>query len=193
MDLITRIKTSLAAHTRLELSAGPVPAAVLVPLFLKNSAYHILFTKRTQNLTHHRGQVSFPGGVQQPEDRDSLQTALRETWEEVGISPAEVEILGVLDDFLSIQNFLVTPFVGMVAGGYRLRVNPAEIERIIEIPLNFLLRPDIFRIEELNWQGRTYPLYSIDFEGDKIWGLTAAILKQFLEVIAIKGEERLRE
>ena len=184
MRLKHRIKTALAHHKRVELAPGPVPAAVLVPLFLKNGAYHILFTKRTENLTHHRGQVSFPGGVSQPEDLDSLRTALRETWEEVGISPDKVEVLGVLDDFLSIYNYLVTPYVGMVAAEHQLQINPAEIERIIEVPLSFLQQPDIFRIEEWNWQGSTYSLFSIEYEGDKIWGLTAAILKQFLEIIS---------
>jgi 8-oxo-dGTP pyrophosphatase MutT (NUDIX family) len=184
VDITPRIKTALALHKRVELPPRPVLAAVLIPLFQKNGVYHILFTKRNENLTHHPGQVSFPGGVSQPEDRDSLRTALRETWEEVGISPEEVDILGVLDDFLSIYNFLVTPYVGMVAAGHQLRINPDEIERIIEVPLSFLLKPDIFRIEEWNWQGHTYPLFSIDYEGDKIWGLTAAMLKQFLEIIS---------
>lgn len=193
MDLKTEIKTALGLHKRVELPPGPVPAAVLIPLFLKNDTYHILFTKRTENLTHHRGQVSFPGGVSQPEDQDSLRTALRETWEEVGISPDEVDILGVLDDFLSIYDYLVTPYVGMVNAGHQLRINPAEIERIIEIPLSFLLRPDIFRIEEWNWQGRTYPLFFFDYEGDKIWGLTATILKQFLDIISAEAEDFLHK
>jgi len=189
MDLKCRIKTALALRKRVELVPGPVPAAVLIPLFLKNGAYHILFTKRTENLSHHRGQVSFPGGVRQPEDRDSLRTALRETWEEVGIYPEDVDILGVLDEFLSIYNYLVTPYVGMVAAGHQLRINPAEIERIIEVPLSFLLRPDIFQIEEWNWQGHTYPLFFFHYEGDKIWGLTAAILKQFLAIISAEAEK----
>ena len=189
MDLRHRIKTALALRKRVELAPGPVPAAVLIPLFLKNDDYHMLLTKRTENLTHHRGQVSFPGGVSQPEDRDSLRTALRETWEEVGIYPEDVDILGVLDDFLSIYNYLVTPYVGIVAAGHQLRINPAEIERIIEIPLSFLLKPDIFRIEEWDWQGSTYPLFSIYYEGDKIWGITAAILMQLLAIISAEAEE----
>jgi 8-oxo-dGTP pyrophosphatase MutT (NUDIX family) len=184
MDLKEQIRTSLAAHKRVPLPQGPVRSAVLIPLFLKNGAYHILFTKRAENLTHHPGEVSFPGGVYQPEDVDTLRTAMRETSEEVGIAPEDVDILGVLDDFLSIQNYLVTPYVGFVAAGHQLRINPAEIERIIEVPLNFLLRSDIFRIEEWNWQGRIYPLYFLTYEGDNIRGLTAAMLKQFLEIIS---------
>ena len=184
MDLKERIKTALALHKRVPLPPGPVPSAVLIPLFLKNGVYHILFTKRAENLTHHRGEVSFPGGVYHPEDVDTLRTALRETSEEVGIAPEDVEILGVLDDFITIHNYLVTPYVGFVAAGHPLRINPGEIERIIEVPLSFLLTPGIFQLRDWTWQGRTRPLFCVDYEGDTIWGLTAAMLKQFLEIIS---------
>jgi 8-oxo-dGTP pyrophosphatase MutT (NUDIX family) len=184
MDLKEKIRASLAAHKRVPLPPGPVPAAVLIPLFLKNGEYHILFTKRAENMTHHRGEISFPGGVNHPEDTDILQTALRETWEEVGIAPEEVEILGVLDDFLSIHNVLVTPYVGFVATELRLRINPAEIERIVEVPLSYLLTPGIFQLREWSWQGRTIPLLFVLYGKDSIWGLTAAMLKQFLEIIS---------
>ncbi len=184
MDLKEQIRTSLALHKRVELPAGPVPSAVLIPLFLKNGVYHILFTKRTENLQHHRGEVSFPGGVRHPDDTDILHTALRETSEEVGIAPEDVEILGVLDDFITIHNYLVTPFVGFVAAEHPLQINPAEVERIIEVPLSFLLTPGIFQLRDWTWQGRTLALYCVDYEGDRIWGLTAAMLKQFIEIIS---------
>jgi 8-oxo-dGTP pyrophosphatase MutT (NUDIX family) len=184
MDLKERIKTALALHKRVPLPPGPVPSAVLIPLFLKNGVYHILFTKRAENLTHHRGEVSFPGGVFHPEDVDTLRTALRETSEEVGIAPEDVDILGVLDDFITIHNYLVTPYVGFVAAGHQLRINPGEIERIIEVPLSFLLTPGIFQLRDWTWQGRTRPLFCVDYEGDTIWGLTATMLKQFLEIIS---------
>ncbi len=183
-DLKEEIRAALARHKRVPLPAGPVPSAVLIPLFMKDGACHILFTKRAENLTHHRGEVSFPGGVYQPEDRDTIHTALRETWEEVGIAPEEVEILGVLDDFLSIHNYLVTPYVGLVAPGYKLLPNPAEIGRVIEVPLSFLLTPGIFHLRDWTWQGRTIPLYCVDYQGDRIWGLTGAMLKQFIEIIS---------
>jgi 8-oxo-dGTP pyrophosphatase MutT (NUDIX family) len=107
MDLKKKIKLALAAHRRVPMSPGPVPAAVLLPLFLKEGEYHVLFTKRTDQMIQHRGQISFPGGVCIHEDCDTLQTALRETWEEVGIAPGDVEGLGKLDDFYSIHNYLV--------------------------------------------------------------------------------------
>jgi 8-oxo-dGTP pyrophosphatase MutT (NUDIX family) len=184
MDLKEQIRIALALHKRVELPAGPVPAAVLIPLFLKHGSYHILFTKRTENLQHHRGEVSFPGGVRHIDDTDILHTALRETSEEVGIAPEDVDILGVLDDVLTIHNYLVTPYVGFIAAEYQLRINPDEVERIIEVPLSFLLTPGIFQLRDWTWQGRTLPLFCVDYEGDRIWGLTAAMLKQFIEIIS---------
>ncbi len=183
MDLIEKIRSSLAARTRVPLPAGPVPSAVLIPLFLRNGAYHILFTKRSENLNHHGGEISFPGGVSQPEDADTHRTALRETWEEVGISPEEVDVLGVIDDFLSIHNYLVTPYVGVVSTERQFVANPAEIERIVEVPLSFLLTPGIFQVREWTWQGRTFPLFFVAYGEETIWGLTAAMLKQFLDII----------
>ncbi|HEY6006944.1 MAG TPA: CoA pyrophosphatase [Geobacteraceae bacterium] len=183
MDLKERIRTALAAHRRVPMPPGPVPAAVLLPLFERQGDYHLLFTKRTEHLNHHRGEISFPGGVRQPEDGDLLQTALRETWEEVGIAPAAVTVLGVLDDFYSIHDYIVTPYVGIFPGDLSLTINAAEIERLIEVPLAHLLRPDIFRTEDWSWRGRTHPVHFYTYGRDEIWGLTAAILKQFLDIV----------
>jgi 8-oxo-dGTP pyrophosphatase MutT (NUDIX family) len=186
MDLKDSIRAALVSHKRISMAAGPVPAAVLLPLFQKNGVYYILFTKRTEHLNHHRGEISFPGGVCHPEDRDTLQTALRETWEEVGIIPDDVDALGVLDDFLSIHNYLVTPYVGVFPPGYPYRVNKEEIERLIEVPLSHFRNPGMCRVEEWNWQGRAHPVYFYTFQSDEIWGLTAAILKQFLDICPVE-------
>jgi 8-oxo-dGTP pyrophosphatase MutT (NUDIX family) len=170
---------------------GPVPAAVLLPLFLKDGEFHLLFTKRTPHLTHHSGEISFPGGVRDPGDRDSAATALREAWEEVGILPADVEVLGELDDCHSIHNYLVTPVVGLFPADYRLTVNDAEIERIIEVPLSHFGKPGVFRVEDWQWQGKRRAMYFYVHGEDEIWGLTARILKQFLDVLG--GTERVPE
>jgi len=187
MDFTERIRAALAAHLRVEMAPGPVPAAVLLPLYVKDGTWHLLFTKRTEQLHHHRGEISFPGGVRHPEDRDALETALRETWEEVGIAPADVDVLGVLDDFYSIHDYLVTPYVGIVPENPRFRTNAGEIERLIEVPLFHLLRPEIFRAEDWSWRGRTQPVYFYTYGSDEIWGLTAAILKQFLDIVSEEG------
>jgi len=183
MELINRIRATLTRHQRVTLAAGPVPAAVLVPLFVKEGELHLLFTKRAAELNHHRGEISFPGGVWQPEDTDRAATALRETWEEVGIAPQDVDLLGGLDDVFSIHNYLVTPYVGFFSGDYAYRINGAEIDRIIEVPLAHLLRPEIFRVEDWSWQGRQQPVYFYSYLGDEIWGMTATILKQFLDIV----------
>ena len=177
------IKTVLAGHQRLVMPPGPVPAAVLLPLFQKNGSWHILFTKRTAHLHHHKGEISFPGGVCQAEDPTPRETALRETWEEVGIPPDEVDVLGVLDDAYSIHNYLVTPYVGIFPGNCTLVPSTAEIDRVIEIPVECLCGPEVFRCENRSWQGRTEPVYFCSYKGEVVWGLTAAILKQFLELI----------
>jgi 8-oxo-dGTP pyrophosphatase MutT (NUDIX family) len=178
-----RLKAALASRRRVPLEPGPVPAAVLLPLFLKDGEYHLLFTKRTPHLTHHSGEISFPGGVCDPADRDSVDTALREAWEEVGILPADVEVLGELDDCRSLHNYLVTPVVGVFPGDYKLTVNDAEIERIIEVPLSHLEKPGVFRVEEWQWQGKRRAMYFYIHGADEIWGLTARIVKNFLDVL----------
>lgn len=183
MNLIETIRAALAAHRRVTMEPGPVPAAVLLPLFMKDGEYHVLFTKRTEHLNHHRGEISFPGGVFQTEDGSPERTALRETWEEVGIAPQDVEILGVLDDFYSIHNYLVTPFVGVFPDNYLLKLNAAEIDKILEVPLTHLLKPEIFRTEDWNWKGRIHPVHFFSYGDEEIWGLTAAILKQFLDIV----------
>jgi 8-oxo-dGTP pyrophosphatase MutT (NUDIX family) len=192
MDFKERIKAALSARKRVTMAPGPVPSAVLMPVFLKDGEYHILFTKRTENLNHHRGEISFPGGVRHAWDRDALQTALRETWEEVGILPEDVEVLGCLDDFFSIHNYLITPFVGMIPGNYEYRINSGEIERMIEVPVSHFLQPGVFRVEDWSWKGRTRPVYFYTYRGDDIWGVTGAILKQFLDLVFLREEVERR-
>jgi 8-oxo-dGTP pyrophosphatase MutT (NUDIX family) len=187
MDFKDRIRAALAAHVRIPMAPGPVPAAVLLPLYRKGGECHVLFTKRAEHLHHHRGEISFPGGVCHPDDRDLLATALRETREEVGIAPGDVEILGMLDDFHSVYDYRVTPFVGFLPDDYRFSINPDEIDRIIEVPLSRLLDPGIFRAEDWNWKGRIHPVLFYTCGTDEIWGLTAAILHQFIDLV-FKGK-----
>jgi 8-oxo-dGTP pyrophosphatase MutT (NUDIX family) len=186
-----RLKGALAARKRLPMEPGPVPAAVLVPLFEKDGEFHLLFTKRTPHLTHHSGEISFPGGVCDPGDRDYADTALREAWEEVGIRPADVEVLGELDDCHSIHNYRVTPVVGVFPPNYQLTVNDAEIERLIEVPLFHFGKPGVYRKEYWQSQGRKRPMHFYQYGEDEIWGLTARILKQFLDVL--NGTEECEE
>ncbi|BEH11908.1 MULTISPECIES: CoA pyrophosphatase [Geobacter] len=182
-ELAGRVRTTLAGRIRVPMAPGPIPAAVLLPLFERDGEVRVLFTKRTEHLNHHRGEISFPGGVSHPDDASPCETALRETWEEIGIPPDEVDILGELDDFYSVHDYLVTPCVGVIRGDRPLVVNPDEIERIIVVPLKHLLRPEVFRTEDWTWRGRTHPVHFYRYMDDEIWGLTAAILSQFLNTI----------
>ena len=178
-----QVRSALAAHQRLVLPSGPTPAAVLLPLTPQPDGYGVLFTQRAQHLNHHPGEFSFPGGVRHPEDSDMLATALRETWEEVGIAPEDVDVLGTLDDTRSIHGYLVTPYVGVYPENYSLKFNPQEIDKSICVPLSHLVQPAYFRTEDWNWQGRTHPVHFFAYGEYEIWGMTAGILKQFLDLL----------
>jgi 8-oxo-dGTP pyrophosphatase MutT (NUDIX family) len=178
------IRQALADHPPAVLELGRMrAAAVLVPLLRKDGDWHLLFTRRTEDLDHHRGEISFPGGARHPEDGSLLDTALREAEEEMGIAPADVQILGRLDDFISIHNYHVVPYVGLVPAPYPYRISEREIAEIFEIPLRRLCDPAIFHKE--NWQerGRVHPICFYTLAECQIWGLTAAILRQFLKRI----------
>lgn len=166
---------------------GLRPAAILVPLFQQQGCDLILFTRRTANLSHHRGEISFPGGSWQPGDGDRSETALRETEEEMGIVATDVELLGRLDDCISVHGYHVTPFVGTFPAPYRYTVNGDEIAEVIEVPVAQLLDPAIYHEENWRHRGRLLPVGFYDVGPHQIWGLTAAILRQFLQRVFAEG------
>jgi 8-oxo-dGTP pyrophosphatase MutT (NUDIX family) len=160
-------------------------AAVLVPLFLKNGDPHVLLTKRSDLVEHHKGEISFPGGKLDPGDPDLLHCALRETAEEVGISPDDVRIIGELDDFYTVAtHFLVVPFVGMIPYPYEFRPSEREIASLLGVPLEVFFDPD--RMTEAVWvlKGQPVNVISYRWQGHDIWGATARIMKHFTEVLA---------
>ncbi|UCD84066.1 MAG: CoA pyrophosphatase [Deltaproteobacteria bacterium] len=160
------------------------PSAVLLPLFRKDDEINLLFTRRTEEVKDHKGQVSFPGGTQDAEDESLLATALRESFEEIGIKIDDVKILGELDDITTITKYRISPFVGIFSYPYEFVVNEAEIAELIEVPVPALLDPKIFTEERAYiHQGEVYPVYYFNYEGSVIWGATAKIVKQFLELI----------
>jgi 8-oxo-dGTP pyrophosphatase MutT (NUDIX family) len=160
-------------------------AAVLVPLFFKNGDPHVLLTKRSDLVEHHKGEISFPGGKLDPGDPDLLHCALRETAEEVGISPDDVRIIGELDDFYTVAtHFLVVPFVGMIPYPYEFRPSEREIASLLGVPLEVFFDPD--RMTEAVWvlKGQPVNVISYRWQGHNIWGATARIMKHFTEVLA---------
>jgi 8-oxo-dGTP pyrophosphatase MutT (NUDIX family) len=170
-----------------------IRAAVLIPIYKKDGQHHILFTKRSTQVKNHRGQVAFPGGVRDKEDKTLQDTALREATEEVGLKPKDVEVLGELDDEITTtSNFIVTPFVGMIPYPYRFIQNKAEVEKLIRVPLAALMeenniRPDIETLEG----GIVVDSFSYYYKGFIIWGATARILNKLLDIIReITAHER---
>jgi 8-oxo-dGTP pyrophosphatase MutT (NUDIX family) len=160
-------------------------AAVLLPLFKNATDYHLVFTKRTETLTHHKGQVSFPGGSFEPADGDLLTTALRESYEEVGIEPEHVSILGRLDDLATFStSFTISPFVGLIPHPYPFRPNPIEVAIVFDTSLSSLADPTVGRrYIRARDDGATIEDYEFHVDGHVIWGATARIIHHFLSLI----------
>jgi 8-oxo-dGTP pyrophosphatase MutT (NUDIX family) len=159
-------------------------SAVIVPLFIKNNELCILFTRRTEKVKDHKSQISFPGGVREKGDRNLLHTAIRETREEIGLDPNDVHILGRLDDISTYTGYRISPFAGFIPWPCDFQVNEEEIEELISCPLSVLLDPSLFSSEIRTHRGRKYMIYYFTVRPDTvIWGATAKILSQFLEIV----------
>lgn len=166
------------------------PAAVLILIYPHDGDHRILLNKRSYSVEHHKGEISFPGGGRDPEDRDFVDTALRETQEEMGIEPRHVIILGQLDDVTTRSNFAVRVFVGTIPYPYPFHPSPSEIDEVIEIPISVLRNPANAR-EEVQWvDGRTHTRYSYAYGERLVHGVTAQMLTQFLELLAEGTAER---
>lgn len=158
------------------------PAAVLIPLFKRNGKDCLLLTERTNHLVHHAGEISFPGGGFDHADQNLKETVLRETEEELGIPKTEISILGRLDDFYSIHGYHVTPYVGTIPTPEELQPDTNEIARIIETPIDRFRDPTLHHVEEWEHKGQVHLVDFYQLDEFVVWGLTAAILRQFLEV-----------
>lgn len=188
MDLETlrrRLDAALSQHPRVALDRSDlISAAVLLPITDRGGP-HILFTKKSDAVPHHKGQFSFPGGICEERDASRVETALREAWEEVRIPAEAVEVLGLLDDTATRATpFVITPVVGIIRGEVQFKADGREIERVIEVPLELLRDPSILRTEIWERGGEPHPVhfYQVSVE-DVVWGATARILKQFLELV----------
>jgi 8-oxo-dGTP pyrophosphatase MutT (NUDIX family) len=183
-DFINQIQTALSSRQRKVIEHPSFArAAVLVPLFEKEKECHILFTKRTDQVKYHKGEISFPGGVFDEGDLGLERTALREADEEIGLKENDVHLMGVLDDIVTVTEFIVTPFVGHIPYPYPFITSPIEIAEMIEVPLSSLLKKDCFSEREILRMGRKEMVYAFQYQDHVIWGATARILKQFLDLI----------
>jgi 8-oxo-dGTP pyrophosphatase MutT (NUDIX family) len=152
------------------------PAAVLVPIVVRESGMTMLLTQRTAHLRDHAGQVSFPGGRCEPQDANPVATALREAQEEVGIAPQQVDVLGCLPEYLTSTGFRVTPVVGLVTPPLNLRLDDFEVAEVFEPPLDFLLDTANHQRHKVEYQGALREYWAMPWKGYYIWGATAGML-----------------
>lgn len=159
------------------------PAAVLVPIQERADGDYLVLTQRTETVNSHKGQVAFPGGRIDSHDSGALAAALRESHEEIGIEPRHVRILGQLDQVTAGYNYVVTPFVGVIPFPYEFRLNPAETTAVFSVPISALLEPGCFRAESRSYSSsRPGPIYHFHYQSWDIWGATARIISQLLEI-----------
>ncbi|MCW5827807.1 MAG: CoA pyrophosphatase [Deltaproteobacteria bacterium] len=161
-----------------------IPASVLIPVFDLDGRTRILFTRRARGLAKHAGEVSFPGGRQDPGDRGPVEAALRETREELGIDSGKVVVLGALDPISTVTNYRVQPFVGEIPWPVEFQMSEGEVGSVFDIAVEELLDPGIYTLHrEHVWKGRPYPVHQFRVAGENIWGATGKILAQFLHVV----------
>jgi 8-oxo-dGTP pyrophosphatase MutT (NUDIX family) len=177
-DHITHDDFDLHPELRPAEQSAAIEAAVLLPLIARNELT-LLFTRRTETLSRHSGQVSFPGGRRDPGDLSPVETALRETMEETGIAPAFVSVAGFLPRYRTGTGFDILPVVGLLSDGFALAPDRHEVAEIFEVPLAFFLDPANRRKESREWGGKMRDFYAFHPGAHYIWGATAAILSDF--------------
>lgn len=172
-----------------DLNPGMMPddvlkaAAVLVPLVLRQDHITVLFTRRTDDLAHHPGQVSFPGGHVDAIDDGPEDAALRETEEEVSLSRRHIKIIGRLDTYKTRTGFSVVPVVGLVTPPFDIEPDPGEVAEVFEVPLNFLMDPDNHERHSREFQGKPREYYAMPYNGHFIWGATAGMVINLYDIL----------
>jgi 8-oxo-dGTP pyrophosphatase MutT (NUDIX family) len=180
-----RIKEILVRREKVRLdSPSRKPSGVLIPLYVKDGQHYLVLTRRSQLVRYHKGQVSFPGGGYHRSDGTLRQTALRESFEEIGLDPTQVEIWGELDDNLTFgSNFIIAPFVGLIPADYPFKLSDFETGEILHVPVKALLMKDACRADqEVVLDGCPVKSNIYTYKEHVITGATARIVKQFLEI-----------
>jgi 8-oxo-dGTP pyrophosphatase MutT (NUDIX family) len=182
--LRARIASALGQGRQALRPSDRVPAAVLVLFVYRGGVPVLVFGKKTEDVPHHKGQFSFPGGVVRSSDGSLVETALREAREEIGVEASAVEVLGLFDDIpTTVTNFVITPVLGLARGEPSFRPDGREIERVIEIPLAHLLQRDAFRVEHWEREGVRRPVVFVSYGEDVVWGTTGRILRELLDAL----------
>ena len=160
------------------------PAAVLVPIVFRDGEARLIFTKRTMTVAKHKGQISFPGGMTEPEDDGPAATALREAHEEIGLEPSLVEVIGALDDQITVTGFVVTPVIGFVDTEAGFSPDPVEVDELFEVPIDVLSDPARGDVGTVDWRGESVETQRYFTDGGRvIWGATARIIARFLAAL----------
>ena len=157
------------------------PAAVLVPIWLRPSGARVILTKRASHLKHHPGQIAFPGGKVEKGDADLEATALREAWEEIGLPPSRVEILGRLSGHETVTSYQMTPVLGLIRDDFAPVADASEVEEVFSVPLSHVLDTARYVIEGRMWMGTRRRYFAVPYGPYYIWGATARILRGLAE------------
>ena len=177
------LKQVLAERVKVDITDSDLmPAAVLIILYAKNGSFHVLLNKRSELVEYHKGEISIPGGARAPEDRDFVDTALRETEEEMGVSRGDITILGQLDDIITRTNFGVRVYVGTIPYPYPFNPSADEIAEVLEIPISVLQDPTNLLQDARLVDGELSITISYACDGHVVFGATATILEQFLDI-----------
>jgi len=163
-------------------------AAVLIPMFRKGPDWHLIFTRRTDTVESHKGQVSFPGGGCDQNETQAEQTALREAQEEIGLDPRDVQILGRLNDVATITHYRVTPVIGIIPWPYQFQLSQNEVSRVFSIPLDWMAQNSNWDEFDFTPEGihRAFPVVTYHpYDGEILWGASARITHNFLEVLGM--------
>ena len=177
------LKQVLAERVKVDITDSDLmPAAVLIVLYAKSGSYHVLLNKRSELVEYHKGEISFPGGARDPEDQDFVDTALRETEEEMGVSRGDITILGQLDDIITRTNFGVRVYVGTIPYPYPFKPSADEIAEVLEIPISVLQDPTNLLQDARLVDGDLSITISYACDGHVVFGATATILEQFLDI-----------
>lgn len=180
--LADKIARALNARTPQALEDnGYKPAAVLIPLQERPDGAYLVLTKRADHLSTHKGQIAFPGGRVDAQDAHVVATALRESQEEIGLDPGCVKVLGRLDEFTAGYGLAVTPVVGLIPPHYEFRLDPTETTAVASVPIRTLMKPGVFAVDDHPSPGG-HPSYHFYVNGWDVWGVTARIIVQFLEL-----------
>jgi 8-oxo-dGTP pyrophosphatase MutT (NUDIX family) len=183
---IQSIQNSLQRYKRKEYSSSDFPgfhrAGVLVPLLSTPDGVSVLLTVRTDSVETHKGQISFPGGMMDKRDKDAIGTALRESAEEIGLKPEDVDVLGLLDDAVVPSRFIITPVVGLLHTRPLGKPSETEVAEVFQVPLAFFADDKNCERQEREVDGRRFPLWFYNYNGKVIWGATAGIIRNLLAV-----------